>query len=135
MNSTLGSIYYDGLCIACSTEINHYRRLSGSEKFNFVDITKSDFQAESHGIDPFLAHKVMHVRDPEGQLHQGVQAFRAIWREIPRYQFLYRLSERNSVRAILELGYNAFVKIRPFLPRKKEGCEDSPYCEMKSDKL
>jgi predicted DCC family thiol-disulfide oxidoreductase YuxK len=131
MSTSQGAIYFDGLCIACATEINHYRKLPGSENFQFIDITASHFNAESHGIDPFLVHKVMHVRDPNGNLHQGVDAFRAIWREIPRYQFLYRLSEKRPVRALLEVGYKAFVKIRPLLPRKKSDCSDSPYCEIK----
>lgn len=131
MKSATGTIYFDGLCLACSTEINHYRRLPGSEKFSFVDITDANFQPESHGIDPFLAHKVMHVRDPNGTLHQGVEAFRAIWRELPRYQFLFRLSEYRPVHATLELGYKVFIHLRPFLPRKKETCSDSPFCEIK----
>lgn len=133
MKPQVGSIYYDGLCIACSTEINHYRKLSGSEKFSFIDITDIDFKAIDHGIDPRLAHKVMHVRDLDGNLHQGVDAFRAIWKQLPRYQFLYNLSNQKTVRSILEIGYNLFVKIRPYLPRKKSDCSSSPYCEIKSD--
>ena len=133
MRMSEGIVYYDGLCLACSTEINHYRKQAGSENFIFLDITDSDFKAEVHGIDPQFVHKVMHVRDPAGKLHQGVDAFRAIWRELPRYQFLYRLSERKPFRALLQFGYNAFVKIRPYMPRKKQACSDSPYCEMKHD--
>lgn len=133
MKSQKGEIYFDGLCVACSTEINHYRKQSGSENFSFIDITSPNFKAEHHGIDPKLAHKVMHVRDMQGNLHQGVDAFRAIWNELPRYRFLHRLSERKPVRAILEFGYKAFVKVRPYLPRKKMDCSASPYCEVKHD--
>jgi predicted DCC family thiol-disulfide oxidoreductase YuxK len=130
MKTPSGMIYFDGLCLACSSEINHYRRLKGSEKFSFIDITVPGFQPESHGIDPHQVHQVMHVRDTDGQLHQGVDAFRAIWRELPRYQFMYHLSERKTVRRILELGYKAFVRVRPYLPRKKLDCSQSPYCEI-----
>jgi predicted DCC family thiol-disulfide oxidoreductase YuxK len=133
MNSQLGAIYYDGLCRVCSAEINHYRRLPGAERFSFIDITSGNFKAEEHGIDPFLAHKVMHVRDPQGQLHQGVDAFRAIWSQLPRYQGLYRLSQTKFVDLFLQVGYQAFVKIRPFLPRKKSDCANSPYCEVRHD--
>lgn len=131
MKTNTGAIYFDGLCLACSTEINHYRKLPGSESFEFIDITHPDFKPESHGIDPHQAHKLMHVRDPQGQLHQGVDAFRAIWHELPKYQFLYNLSGKKSVRVLMELGYWAFVYIRPFLPRKKSDCANSPFCEIK----
>ncbi|MEQ1721633.1 MAG: DUF393 domain-containing protein [Pseudobdellovibrio sp.] len=132
MKNTIGAIYFDGLCVLCSTEINHYRKQDGSDKFSFIDITDPSFKAESHGIDPFLAHKVMHVRDTNGNLQTGVDAFRAIWREIPKYQFLYNLSEKAAVRSVLELGYKAFVKVRPYLPRKKADCSASPFCEVQN---
>ncbi len=132
MKSSKGIVYFDGLCLACSTEINHYRRLPGSENFSFIDITQSEFRPEAHGIDPHKVHQTMHVRDPNGTLHQGVDAFRAIWRELPRYQFMYRLSERKVLRALLEMGYKAFVQVRPYLPRKKSDCIDSPFCEIKN---
>jgi len=128
-----GAIYFDGLCRACSLEINHYRKQAGSEHFAFVDITAHDFKAEDHGVDPFLVHKVMHVRDRHGNLHQGVEAFRAIWSELPKYHFLYKLSRQKYVRIVLELGYEAFTIIRPFLPRKKIDCSASPYCEVHHD--
>lgn len=130
MKASLGVIYFDGLCLACATEINHYRKLKGAEKFQFIDITEPPFQAEQHGLDPALVHKVMHVRDTEGKLHQGVDAFRAIWKELPRYQFLYQLSEKAFFRSLLNLGYDFFVKIRPYLPRKKSDCSTSPYCDL-----
>lgn len=133
MKSQTGTIYFDGLCIACATEINHYRKQRGSENFIFIDITSLTFKPEDHGIDPHLAHKVMHVKAKDGKMHQGVDAFRAIWLELPRYQFLYKMSGNKAIRTILDLGYNAFVKIRPYLPRKKSDCTSSPYCEVKHD--
>ncbi len=130
MDLQKGVIYYDGLCVACSTEINHYRRLPGSENFLFLDITKPEFDPLKHGLDPKAVHKVMHVKDKAGQLRTGVDAFRAIWQELPRYRFLARWSERGLVRSGLNAGYNLFVKIRPFLPRRKADCSESPYCEV-----
>ena len=130
--STLkGIIYFDGLCMACSAEINHYKKLNGSENFGFVDITSPDFQATEHGLDPHKVHRVMHVKDKDGVLHEGVDAFRAIWSQIPRYQFLARLSDNKVFRSGLELGYKGFSLVRPYLPRKKLDCSASPYCEVR----
>ncbi len=133
MNKEKGAIYFDGLCMACAAEINHYRKKTGAERFLFIDITAADFKAEDHNLDPQKVHRVMHVRDPDGILFQGVDAFRAIWKELDQYQFLYRLSEGKAVRCVLNMGYQAFVRIRPFLPRKKADCSRSPYCEVKHD--
>ncbi len=125
-----GTIYFDGLCVVCASEINHYRRLPGAESFKFEDITAVDFDPAAHGLDPQQVHKVMHVRDKFGELHTGVDAFRVIWQDLPRYHFLARLSTRPVVRWGLDLGYNVFVKIRPYLPRRKQDCSASPYCEV-----
>ena len=133
MESKIATIYFDGLCIACSTEINHYRKQKGAEKFLFIDITSAEFIPEEHGIDPKQAHRLMHVRDTQGELKQGVDAFRAIWIELPKYHFLYSLTRFKFVRWILEIGYNLFIKIRPYLPRRKADCSASPYCEIKKD--
>lgn len=129
---TKGQIFYDGLCRACSLEIDHYRKLEGSSRFEFTDITLPGFDASAFGLDPFKVHKVMHVKSPDGKMNQGVDAFIAIWKELPRYQWLARLAKNPVVRATLELGYQGFVIIRPYLPRKKaQDCSASPYCEIK----
>ncbi len=131
MNQSKGEIFYDGLCILCSSEINHYRAQRGSEKFDFVDITAAGFSPEANGLDPRKVHRVMHVRDSTGKLHEGVDAFRTIWSELPRYRLLASLSTKPLVRAGLEIGYRLFVHARPYLPRRKNiDCSASPYCEV-----
>ncbi len=131
MESKQGAVYYDGLCLACSAEIGHYRKLPGSSAFEFVDITAPEFDAGSHGLNPRDVHNVMHVRDADGVLHRGVDAFRAIWKELPRYHFLFKLSDTAAVRPLLDLGYKAFSIARPYLPRRKAAdCVASPYCEV-----
>lgn len=125
-------VYYDGLCILCSKEIDHYRRQTGSDSIEFIDITSSQFDATSEGLDPFLVHKVMHVRNPAGELKTGVDAFIAIWEQLPKYKKLATLAQKKSVRGLLNFGYRGFVVIRPYLPRRSQGCENSPYCETRT---
>ena len=124
------TVYFDGLCRACSMEIEHYRKQKGSERIEFVDIMNPAFDAETHGLDPRKVHKVMHVRSSDGVLHEGVDAFRAIWAELPRYRFMTKVADSRAVRPLLEAGYRFFVVIRPYLPRKKAECSASPYCEL-----
>lgn len=131
-NSIYGSIFYDGLCVLCSREIEHYRRQVGSERFEFIDITTPDFDPAIHNVDPAAVHKFMHVKDPAGQLHTGVEAFRAIWKELPRYNFLYRWTDNKLAQRLMKIGYSVFVQIRPYLPRKKDDCNKSPYCDLNS---
>jgi len=126
-------IYYDGLCILCSREIEHYKKLRGAEKLTFIDITHPEFDAKKEGLDPMAVHKVMHVRTPDGKIHTRVSAFLEIWKILPRYQWAAPIASHFLVKPLLEIGYTLFAKSRPFLPkRKKDLCKDSPHCDFKS---
>ncbi|MFN8792525.1 MAG: thiol-disulfide oxidoreductase DCC family protein [Bdellovibrionales bacterium] len=123
------TVFYDGLCHLCSREINHYRRMKGSDHLDFVDITLADFQANVWGLEPHKVHQHLHVVDSQGRLHTGVAAFIAIWTELPGLRWLVPLASSKPLRWVLDVGYSIFAKIRPLLPRKS--CEASPYCPTK----
>ncbi len=124
------TVYYDNLCVVCSKEITHYQKQSGSEKIRFVDITDKNFKPELEGVDPYLVHKIMHVKNSSGHLLTKIDAFKAIWKHLPKYNWLDRLSDYYPVRKILDYSYETFVVARPYLPRKKiNDCSASPYCE------
>ena len=123
------TVYFDGLCVVCAKEIQHYQQQKGAEKIRFVDITKNSFNAAAEGLDPSEVHRVMHVRRADGSLALKVDAFIEIWQQLPRYCWLARWASRPALRRVLDLGYQAFVVARPYLPRKKNPCETSPYCE------
>lgn len=121
-------VYYDGLCRVCSAEISHYRRLRGSDRIEFVDITSPGFDAAREGLDPQRVHEVFHVRDETGALHTGVEGFIQIWSKLPALSWLVPVARTWPVSSVLEAGYRLFTKARPYLPRK--ACEDSPYCDI-----
>lgn len=123
------TVYFDGLCRLCSREIRHYQKLEGADRVRFVDIAQADFKAEKEGVDPVDIHRTMHVRDRNGKLQLGVDAFICIWSELPSLRFLVPLAKLAPIHFILRCGYFVFSKIRPLLPRKN--CETSPYCEVK----
>ncbi len=122
-------VYFDGLCQLCSREIDHYKKQKGSETLEFIDITSPKFNAKIEGLDPFLVHKVMHVKRSDGTLATEVDAFIEIWKHLPKYNWAASLAQKPWVRPVLDIGYIGFAKVRPYLPRKKALCEDSPYCE------
>jgi predicted DCC family thiol-disulfide oxidoreductase YuxK len=125
------TIFYDGLCLLCSKEMDHYKKQKGSDKFSFLDITDPNFSAEKEGVDPFEVHKVMHVKTKDGHFKTGVDAFIEIWKYLPRYKKFADLARKKWLRPLLDVGYFGFAKVRPFLPRKSQDCENSPYCETR----
>jgi predicted DCC family thiol-disulfide oxidoreductase YuxK len=126
------TVYYDGLCQLCSREIDHYKKQQGSQNIQFVDITLADFDASKENLDPIKVHKIMHVKLSDGTVKTKVDAFIEIWKWLPKYQFAVKTSQYFFVRPILNIGYDVFAKIRPYLPKKKAlNCDASPYCEEK----
>ena len=124
-------VYYDGLCKVCSFEIEHYKKQKGAEKIDFVDITKPNFNASAEGLDPHLVHKYLHAKKEDGHIVSGVETFRLIWQKLPKYNWAFEASNNSLVKSGLNFGYHFFVRVRPYLPRYKDQCKDSPYCEVK----
>lgn len=56
------TVYYDGLCLLCSREITHYKKMKGSENINFIDITEPSFIARNQDLDIYQENLVKIVR-------------------------------------------------------------------------
>jgi len=125
-------VYYDGLCVLCSKEMDHYKRQKGADLISFLDICAKDFDAAKEGVDPIQVHKIMHARRIDGTLATRVDAFIEIWSVLPKYNRAAQFAKNPLVRKGLDFGYSLFAKVRPYLPRNKsaEDCKDSPYCEI-----
>lgn len=110
------TVYYDGACPLCSAEIAHYRRQQGADTLCFVNV------AEPTACGPDLSHAQalarFHVRDAEGRLLSGAAAFACLWQHMPRWRWLGRVAACPPVLALLELGYRAFLPLRPALSRR-----------------
>jgi predicted DCC family thiol-disulfide oxidoreductase YuxK len=124
------SIFYDGKCKVCSLEMDHYKKLNRPEVFQFIDISSSNFKADSYGLDSNQVQKEMHVLDRNGQLKVGVDAFIAIWNELPRYRWLTGVVNQKWVRPFADLGYKCFATIRPILPKNKSMICDDGSCRI-----
>src|SRR4051794_27549202 len=116
MTTALLTLFYDGLCPLCAREIAHYRRHIPAGAADFLDITATDFDARAHGLDPERVHREMHVKVGE-EVRTGVDAFLAIWEAAPRYRWAARLARLPGVHFVLTVGYAAFARLRPLLPR------------------
>lgn len=122
-------VYYDGLCVVCAGEINHYKKMNGSENIYFIDIMGAGFDPLIEGLDPQKVHEELHAKDAQGNLHIGVDAFILIWSAIDKLKWLSKAAQKKFFNKILQANYSLFVKIRPYLPRRS--CETSPYCATK----
>ncbi len=125
MNKT--AILYDSYCKLCNAEIEYYKKKDTANIFEYIDIMSPNFNAVEFGLTKSDVHKYFHVISKKGRVLKGVEAFNYIWEELGAFHVLQKIYSLKLGRYIMGIGYNGFVKVRPFLPRKNK-CDD--YCEI-----
>ena len=113
------TIFFDGACGVCSSEIGYYRSIA-DQRVEFIDIAAVDFNAEAFGKTLGDFHKKLHTRDAEGQYYTGVEAFRRLWEALPSpfYPLLSSVVGLPGIHLSARVGYAFFAKFRHFLPAK-----------------
>lgn len=129
-------VYYDGSCIVCSTEIEHYSRMDHAGHLILVDVSARGFDPASLGItlDEFMYQ--MHVIDQGGTVYRNVEAFWAIWQAYPAsslYGLLGSLITLPVINHIARLCYKGFARIRKYLPKRGNACSTGT-CRIGKDK-
>lgn len=129
------TVYYDGLCRICATEIEHYQRHSNASRVRWVDLSLPEFDAKAEGLDREAANFRLHARRKDGTWLTGVDSFVAIWETLGTFAWLRKLVGIRALRPAFDLGYEGFARIRPYLPKRSRGVEcDSGVCAPKRPK-
>jgi predicted DCC family thiol-disulfide oxidoreductase YuxK len=110
------TVYYDGSCPLCRLEIGHYQCQRGAEKIDFVDVSDPNIPVGGD-LDRKAAMARFHVRESDGQLFSGAEAFARIWQRLPSWHWAARLARVPGVARVLELAYRGFLPIRPYVSR------------------
>ena len=96
-------VFFNNSCNICRTEINHYKKHS-NENIEWVDITdnKEAQQITSKSYSQLLRR--MHVIQ-DGKLIEGAEVFLIIWKNIPKYNFLYKIFSNKPLFFLLNILY------------------------------
>ena len=108
------TVYFDGACPICRTEIAHYQRQRGAEAIAWVDASSCDEEALGPGVDRATVLRRFHVREADGTLSSGAAAFIAVWRRLPAFAWLATIASFRPVLAVLDAGYGLFLRVRPW---------------------
>lgn len=110
------TVYYDGSCPLCRAEIGFYAKREGADQIVFQDVSASASDP-APDLDRETAMGRFHIRTPEGELVSGAAGFFEIWKTLPGWRQLGNLARIPGVVPVAELGYRAFLKLRPLLVR------------------
>ena len=106
------TVFYDGQCPLCSREINHYRRLRGSDRVSWIDISTNQAALEAHQLRRDTSMARLHVRDASGRWHTGAWGFAELWSHLPAYRWLAKTIRSLRLLPALDRIYTRFAHWR-----------------------
>ena len=110
-------VYYNESCNICRAEINHYKK-QNIEKIDWIDITNNpDAKNETLKNDRELLRRLHVIKD--GKVFDGAEAFLLVWKNIPKYKFLYSIFRLPVIFQIFSLSYEV-IAFFLYLKNKKQ---------------
>jgi predicted DCC family thiol-disulfide oxidoreductase YuxK len=96
-------VFFNNSCNICKAEIDHYKKYA-SQNIEWVDITdnKEAQQITSKSYRQLLRR--MHIMK-DGKLIEGAEVFLIIWKNIPKYNFLYKIFNNKFMFFFLKIFY------------------------------
>lgn len=109
------AVFYDGACPLCSAEIGLYRKQDAKGALTLIDVSQAaDLPS---GLTQAAAMARFHVMTQDGHILSGAAAFVEVWRALPGWRWLARLSDLPGMLWLMERAYRGFLPIRPYLSR------------------
>lgn len=109
-------VFYDGDCPLCRAEIGVYAKRDAGRALCFVDVAAPEAILPP-GLSRDRALARFHVVATDGTLLSGAAAFAELWRRVPGWRWLGNLAAWPPVLRGLEIGYRAFLRVRPAIVR------------------
>lgn len=102
------TVLYNDECPICSFEIEHYRRLCSKRGINieFEKISLGGKVLQASRLTAEDAKKRLHLLTADGKLLVGVEAFLALWTEMPGYRVVGRLISTPGIYHLASLLYD-----------------------------
>jgi predicted DCC family thiol-disulfide oxidoreductase YuxK len=110
------TVLYDGACPLCRREIGVYRGLRPNTPVCFADVSDTALPLPGGTTREQLMAR-FHVRQADGRLLSGAQAFLALWAALPGWRWLARVGRVPGVAWMMERVYQLFLRVRPALQR------------------
>ena len=108
-------VLYNAECPICRREIEHYKRLSGDD-VAYVEITAQT--AADWGLSGEQAAQQLHVRRGAAT-SVGVEAFVAIWRQLPYFWILAPIVDFKPIKAVASVIYRRCLAPLLFAAHKR----------------
>jgi predicted DCC family thiol-disulfide oxidoreductase YuxK len=98
-------IYFDSGCPVCARGAAHWQRRDWARRTAWVDLMEQPDALAAEGIGFAAAMETLHVRDRQGRLVAGGDAFLELWDQLPGWRVLSGLIRRAGLRRLFDRAY------------------------------
>ena len=116
-------VFFNNSCNICKAEISHYKKHS-NDKIEWIDVTnnKEAQKITSKSYKELLRR--MHIIE-DGKIIDGAESFLIIWKNVPKYNFLYKIFKIKPLFFLLNIFYEIaayflFIKNKHLLSDEKK---------------
>ena len=115
-------VFFNNSCNICRAEISHYKKHSG-ESLEWIDVTNNvEAQKITSKSYKELLRRMHVIQD--GKVIDGAESFLIIWKNVPKYNFLYKIFKIKPLFFLLNIFYEIsayllFVKNKHLLNDEK----------------
>ena len=115
-------VFFNNSCNICKAEISHYKKHC-NDKIEWIDVT-NNIEAQkitSKSYKQLLRR--MHIIE-DGKIIDGAESFLIIWKNVPKYNLLYKIFKIKPLFFLLNIFYEIaayflFIKNKHLLSDEK----------------
>lgn len=108
------NVFYDAECPLCRKERRRYERWAGKNvgDIAWLDVTEHQQMLRAKGVEPEVALRSLHVETANGQLIEGIDAYRLLMARIPLLVPIAWIISLPGIKTGLRKLYDVWVKRR-----------------------
>jgi len=110
-------VYFNNSCKICKAEIDLYKK-EKIDQICWIDITNNHNANVETSKDYKQLLRRLHV-EKDGKIFSGAKAFLLVWKNIPKYRFLYSIFSLPIIFQIFSISYE-IIAFFLYLKNKKQ---------------
>ena len=107
-------VYYNSACPVCNAGIKDQRQrmeACGIKDIEWVDVDEHPEAVSEVGASLEQVRERLYVKDADGELNIGADAFTRLWSETPSQRWLASLLRLPVLKQLTHLAYNVFARL------------------------
>lgn len=107
-------MYYNSACPICKAGIESQRQhleQCGIDDIEWIDVHTNPTAASEVGSSLEQIRERLHLKDSNGVLSTGIDAFIHLWQQSPNQRWLAKILQIPVIKLLAQASYNCFAKL------------------------